>query len=205
MYSDRIAPAANTTKRPHLSALALSIVIWAAASPLHAKEFSAYISRDTAQLGVVLDTGAVGGPGGADFSAAAFYNDSSDWLFSLGLKASGRPAGNQPMVFGVGAKAYLGMIDKPDSNFQSLALGGDVRHVIPANMPVSLGLEGYYAPRVTSFSDGRELLDLGARIEVEVTPGAAGFLGYRYIQADLNQKKRYRMDDNVHFGVRLDF
>ncbi|MCG5493303.1 MULTISPECIES: YfaZ family outer membrane protein [Ectothiorhodospira] len=164
----------------------------------------AYLSKDTAQFTFITDSAAIGF-GGADLSFGVFFNDDSDYMLTTGLNVVGVPAGEQPLTFGVGGKAYLGFIDTPDDRFQSVALGGEVRYTIPANMPMYLAAEAYYGPRVTTFGDARDLLDASVRYELEVTPGARGFIGYRYLEADMDRRRDYKMDEHVHFGVRFNF
>ncbi|MGM0675827.1 YfaZ family outer membrane protein [Ectothiorhodospira marina] len=173
-------------------------------SPAGADTLDAYLSQESAQLTYLTDSSRIG-LGGADLSFGFFFNDDSDMMLSTGLSVAGVPAGDQPLTFGLGGKAYLGLIDDPDDNFQSLALGGEVRYTIPSNTPMYIAAEGYYGPRVTTFSDARDLLDLAVRYEVEVTPGARGFIGYRHLEADMDKRRDYKMDDHVHFGVRFNF
>ncbi|MFP4160430.1 MAG: hypothetical protein ACLFSK_00405 [Ectothiorhodospira sp.] len=59
--------------------------------------------------------------------------------------------------------------------------------------------------RPLTFGVADDFYDLGLRYELEVTPGARGFIGYRLMEADLDRGGDYELDDNVHFGVRLDF
>jgi hypothetical protein len=163
-----------------------------------------YLSNKTAQLQFMGDAGGIGLPG-AEMSFGLFYSDDKDYMGTFGLKASGTPAGEQPLTFGLGGKVYIGSIDRPDQNFQALALGAEARYTIPANMPMAIAADIHFAPSVTSFGDADQLVDFGVRFELEVTPGVSGFLGYRQLTLDLDQDSSYEMDDHVHFGVRFSF
>lgn len=169
-----------------------------------ANTLDAFLSKDTAQFTYITDSSVIGF-GGADLSLGLYFNDDSDYILSTGLNVVGVPAGEQPLTFGIGGKMYFGFIDTPDDRFQSVALGGEVRHTIPANMPMYVAAAGYYGPRVTTFGDVRDVLDLTLRYELEVTPGARGFIGYRHLEADMERRRNYKLDEYVHFGVRLDF
>lgn len=170
----------------------------------HAGGLEAYLSSKTAQLQFINDAGFIGLPG-ADMSVGLFYSDDKDYMGTLGLHAAGTPAGGHPVTFGLGGRVYVGSIDRPDQNFQAIALGGSARLTIPANMPMAVVGEIHYAPSVTSFSDADELLDWGFRYELEVTPGVSGFVGYRRLTLDLDRDSKYKVDDRVHFGVRFAF
>ncbi|SEQ45573.1 hypothetical protein SAMN05421693_13311 [Ectothiorhodospira magna] len=163
-----------------------------------------YLSQKTAQFNFITDSSAIGF-GGADLFFGLFFNEDSDYMLTTGMNVRGVPAGEQPLTFGVGGKLYLGFVDEPDQTFQSLGLGGEVRYTIPANTPMFFALEGYYAPPITSLSNGDGLWDLAVRYELEVTPGAAGFIGYRRVEVDLDKQEDYRLDDRFHFGIRINF
>jgi len=164
----------------------------------------AYLSDKTAQLQFINDAAGIGLPG-ADMSLGLFFSDDKDYMASFGLKATGTPAGEQPLTFGLGGKAYIGTTDRPDQNFQAIALGAEARYTIPANMPMAVAADIHFAPSVTSFGDADQLVDWGVRYELEVTPGVSGFVGYRRLTLDLDRDSSYKVDKRVHLGVRFSF
>lgn len=166
--------------------------------------FEAHLSQDAAQFSYIRDSGLLGS-GDADLGFGLFFNDDSDIMLSLGLSVSGVPAGDQGFSFGVGGRVYLGFVDDPSDDFQAVALGAEVRYTIPGNTPLHLAASGYFAPGVTTFGDADNFHDIWARFEVQVTPGAAAFVGYRHVEAELDRDSSYRLDDNVHLGVRFNF
>ncbi|MCG5536305.1 YfaZ family outer membrane protein [Ectothiorhodospira mobilis] len=175
-----------------------------AVTPAAADTLDAYLSEETAQFTYLTGSERIGF-GGADLSMGLFFDDEDDVMLSTGLSVAGVPAGERPLTFGVGAKAYFGFLDEPDRDFQSIGLGGEVRYTIPANTPMYVSASAHYAPKVTTFGDADDFYDLGLRYELEVTPGARGFIGYRLMEADLERGGDFELDDNIHFGVRLDF
>lgn len=187
--------------RSRLLAMAL---LAGCASVGQAAGLEAYLSNKTAQLQFTNDAGVIGLPG-ADMSFGLFYSDDKDYMGTVGLHAAGTPAGEHPLTFGLGGRLYVGSIDDPDQNFQAIALGGSARLTIPANMPMAVVGELHYAPSVTSFGDSDELLDWGFRYELEVTPGVAGFVGYRRMTLDLDRDSSYEVDKRVHFGIRFSY
>ena len=87
----------------------------------------------------------------------------------------------------------------------ALALGGQIRYVIPSTTPVALMAEGFISPDITTFNDAEQYLEYRFALELEVTPSARAYIGYRKIEIDLGGIDDYEMDDDFHLGVRLAF
>jgi hypothetical protein len=141
----------------------------------------------------------------ADISAGLFFNEESDLMLNGGLVVSGQPPGELPFSFGAGAKAYVAGLDDPDEDIAAIALGGRVGYTIPANIPLHLTAQGFYAPSITAFSGADNLLDFITRFEVEFIPRTTAFVGYRFLQTDLEDGRDVELDDNIHIGLRLNF
>ncbi|WP_018233803.1 YfaZ family outer membrane protein [Thioalkalivibrio thiocyanodenitrificans] len=184
--------------------LFVMVLLAGCASAGQAAGLEVYLSDKTAQFRFINDAGVIGLPG-ADMSFGLFYSDDKDYMGTVGLHAAGTPAGEHPVTFGLGGRFYAGSIDDPDQSFQALALGGEARLTIPANMPMAVVGELHFAPSVTSFGDADQLLDWGFRYELEVTPGVSGFAGYRRLTLDLDEDSNYRVDKRVHFGIRFSY
>lgn len=175
------------------------------ASSIQASELELFLGSDTAALKILSDSASVG-VGGADLQIGGFFNDADDYLIELGMLVQGRPAGEQPTSYGLGAKAMFGGIDQPDKGLGGIGLGGIIAHHIPANMPVTLSAELYYAPGITSFRDADGMLDMTLRAELAVLPAASAFLGYRQLSVDLDGVSGdYDLDDEIHLGMRFQF
>jgi hypothetical protein len=100
-------------------------------------------------------------------------------------------------------------IDTPRADVQSIALGGHARYHIPANTPMSIGIQGFYAPNITTFGDADRMYDLWARFGIELTPGAEFFVGYRWLETRLDKdpplQGDYTLDESVNVGIRITF
>jgi len=160
-----------------------------------------------------LSQDATFGYGGADTGLGVFWNDNDDLLATGTILVSGGSDGEvRGLHFGVGGKVYAGILDFPvdNQNGAVLAIGGQVRYVFPAKMPLALMLEGFYAPDVTSASDFKGLSEVRLAIELEITPSARAYIGYRTLEVDLqnglgNNNGSHELDDKGHFGVRFAF
>jgi hypothetical protein len=150
------------------------------------------------------------GYGGADIGFGALVNEDNDVVANGSILVSGSNAGDvKALHFGVGAKAYLGTLDGPSGNLNAdggaIAIGARVRYVFSSSMPVAILAEGYYAPDVTSFSDYDGLYEYRFAVEMEVTPSARAYVGYRKLEISLNNSHDYEVDDEAHVGVRFEF
>lgn len=186
-------------KMGYFAALTAALV----AGSAQAADLELALSGDTASIEVLTDSESIG-VGGADLSFGGFFNNDDDYMAEVGLLVEGRPAGDQPLSFGLGGKVLLGSIDTPDAGFSAIALGGKVRYHIPSNTPMAFGADLFYAPDITTFSDAEGVTDMRVRFEVDVLPAATAFLGYRKLSADLGSSD-YDLDDNVHIGIRFQF
>jgi hypothetical protein len=146
------------------------------------------------------------GIGGGDLSVGLFYNEDEELAGNVGLVVSGVPAGQNPLSFGVGTKFYGARVKRRgnDSVF-ALTLGGKAKYTFPANIPMHLGTELFYAPSITTLSDGENLLDFNARYEIEFIPQTVAFIGYRLFRVDLEKGGYSKLDNNAQLGIRMSF
>lgn len=181
--------------------LASALVV--AGPTAHAAGLDASISDKSAQFVFLTDSSSLG-YGGADIGFGVLFNEDSDLVGTANLLVTGSPTSGNPFQFGVGAKAYVADLDI-DETASAIALGGLVRYVIPGNTPVGFAVEGYLAPSITSFSKTESFRELMLRAELEVMPSTRGYIGYRWMETRLEDIGKYRIDDNVHVGIRVFF
>lgn len=160
-----------------------------------------------------LSQDATFGYGGADTGVGIFWNDRDDFLASGTILVTGGSDGDvRGLHFGVGGKVYAGILEFPieNQNGAVLAIGGQVRYVFAGKMPFAILLEGFGAPDVTSASDFKGLTEIRLALELEVTPSARAYIGYRTLEVKLrngfgNARKGHELDDEGHIGVRFAF
>ena len=162
------------------------------------------LANTTAQMTFLTGSGWTG-YSGAQLAFSGFVNKHSDAMGSASLMVQGIPAGQSPLTFGLGMQGYAASINSPSKNVQALALGVAAEYTIPAHMPMAVTFDGYYAPDITTFGDGKSFTDLNLNYQVTVTPGAAAFAGYRLLQTDIKNHGEYSLDDSFHIGIRLNF
>jgi len=163
------------------------------------------LSSKTANFTFLSEASALGS-GGADVGVGVFYDDSSNYMANASVLVLGHPASERlPVQLGVGAKAYVASLGGIDESVAAVGLGGVARYIVPAEIPVGLTMEAYYAPAITSFSDTEEVAQVEARVEVNIMPAARAYLGYRYLKTRLKLAGDVVLDNRFHLGVRLSF
>jgi hypothetical protein len=165
------------------------------------------LGSETAQV-TFLTQSATFGYGGADIGIGLFLNEKDDFIADGAILVSGSGSGDvRALHFGVGGKLYAGRLDFEPSNASggAIAVGGNLRYVFPASHPFAILAEAFWAPSVTSFSDFEGILDYRAAFELEVTPSARAYFGYRVLEIELDGGFKYKADDNAHLGVRFAF
>lgn len=162
------------------------------------------LSDETANVVYLTDSGSFG-YGGADVGFGLFWNENDDFVGHANILVTSNPQSGNNFQFGVGAKGFLGTVDVPDEDVAAVGIGGVVRYVIPAQTPMGISVEAYYAPDITSFSDTESLKEVTTRFEIEVMPSARGYVGYRLLEPELENAGDVEIDDEIHLGIRFTF
>ena len=171
------------------------------------------LGSHTAEI-VYLTESATFGYGGADMGIGAFLNEDDSLIGTGFILVSGSGDGDvRGLHFGVGAKLYGGIIEFPspvdNQSGGAIAIGGQLRYVFPGRTPFAVLVEAYGAPDVTSISDFKGLKEVRVALELEVTPSARAYIGWRMLEIDLppgiitNDVRE--LDDKGHVGVRFSF
>src|SRR5680860_398164 len=165
-----------------------------AAGAAYADQLEAFLSQRAAQIGYAKPLGT----SNSDAMAAVFYNEDNDVMLNGGVMAYGQPPGQLPFSFGAGVKAYAFSLDDADETVAAGALGGKVTYTIPANIPMHVSAEAFYAPDITTTGEGDNMLEFNTRFEIEFIPRTSGFIGYRKMEVDLDNADDAELDDNIH-------
>ena len=186
------------------------LVLATIASQASARGFDLRLADETAEV-IYLTESSTFGYGGADVGIGLLFNEDDDLSFSAAAMVSGHGAGNnRALKFGVGAKLVFTMLDDrnntlADEEFAALAIGGQIRYVIPSSTPVAFLAEGFIAPEIVSFSGAEQYTEYRFAIELEVTPSARAYVGYRNIEYELEGGAEIELDDDPHIGIRIEF
>lgn len=126
--------------------------------------------------------------------------EDDDLSFDARFLRTGGVAGSA-FTFGAGLGAYAVFIDQPDAEAYAITLCGDAAYGFDVGIPAEVGVELAWAPDVTTFDDGDELLDGQIRFRVELSDFAAAFVGYRFLEVDVGRD--VEVQDNLHLGIRM--
>lgn len=182
-------------------------------STIHAGGIDLRLGSETAEF-VYLTESATFGYGGADMGFGVFLNEDDSIIGSGYILVSGSGDGDvRGLHFGVGAKLYAGILEFPspieNQSGGAVAIGGQVRYVFPGRAPIALLAEAYYAPDVTSVSDFKGIKEVRLGLELEITPSARAYVGWRTMEVELGSglipDNEFELDDEGHIGVRFSF
>jgi len=185
-------------------AFAASLLLAAASAPACASGLDISLSNKTANIMYLTDSGSLG-YGGADVGFGGFFNDNNDYLGMANLLVTSNPSSDNNFQFGVGAKGYAGQLNDTNESVGAIGIGGLVRYVIPSRTPMGIALEGYVAPKITSFGDTEHLYEGMVRFELEGMPSTRGYIGYRTLKPQTHDAGKVELDDEVDVGIRITF
>lgn len=176
---------------------------------IYAEAIDFTVGSDMAELGFLTQSSSFG-YGGADIGLSALVNEHNDVLLSGTVLVSGSSTGDvNGLHFGVGAKVYVGFLDGPkgvvDTDGAAIAIGGQVRYVFSGSTPMAVYGEGYFAPEVTSIAEMDGMSEFRLGFEIEITPSARAYIGYRNLEVTYDERIDYEIDDAAHVGVRFEF
>lgn len=171
----------------------------------HAAGIDLRLSDESAELTYLFQSSSFYS-GGADVGAGLFYNNDDDVMLSVSWVVSGPSLGaNEAFSYGVGIKGYGLAIDELEQDGGAVAIGGQLRYLIPGPVSVAAVGEGFISPKITSFADIENMTEFRIGAEFEVNKETSAYIGYRILEVDLNKKNNYEVDKSLHIGIRLGF
>ena len=140
-------------------------------------------------------------------SIGFLYNDLDDVVGHLKLVAVGTQTNTRvPYQLAFGLKGYAGEISDPSLDVGALAIGGSINVQYPFGYnPIDLNVEAFFTPGITTFGDTASVIEINTRLSIEIVPQAKAFVGYRLLEIEDENNLNWELDDNVHFGIRLQF
>lgn len=140
-------------------------------------------------------------------SFGLLYNDLDDVVGHLKLVAVGTQTNTRvPYQLAFGMKGYFGEISDPALDVGALAIGGSINIQYPFGYnPIDLNVEAFFTPGITTFGDTESVIEINTRLSIEIVPQAKAFVGYRLMEIEDEENQNWELDDNVHFGIRLQF
>lgn len=190
-----------------LNKLPVAVALLSVTTLADARGLDIKLADEMAELTYLTESSTFG-YGGADVGIGLLFNEADDLHFTGKLMITGNPAGNnRPFQFGVGGKLMLTSFDRANFNEDvgALAIGAQARYVIPSATPIAFVASGYFAPGITSFSGADRYTEYNFAVELEVTPSARAYIGFRNMEYGLENGGKIELDDDLHIGIKFDF
>ncbi len=147
----------------------------------------------------------VGASRGLDLDMGYLYAKNpaqTDHLLHVGLQVAGQNWSKQGNFdIGLGGRAVF--VDTKPGNGANIAFGGRVR--FSPVQRIGIGGSLFYAPKITSFMDSEGYLEWNLAVDYQLLTQAFVYVGYRKVETDIKNHGTYKVDDNVHVGMRLQF
>ena len=182
--------------------LALSLLTASATALADAVDIN--LSNDVAQFQYLAPMGHVG-QGKSEFHMGFLYNNSDDGLADVGIMVMNSDGSASGLSLGVGVKVLA--VTMNSNNSLALALGGRVRLSPLADNRLGVVGQIYLAPDIVISGDADRFVEAGVRLEYEIMPQTAVYVGYRNIYFDLKAAPAgdVSLDEGAHIGVRIAF
>lgn len=143
------------------------------------------------------------------WSLGLFAGQEDDFALAGRLMRFGEPKGESAFGFGVGLGLFAAAIDATDDEVGAITLTGAADFAFDEwfllDYPVRIGVEVSFAPDEATFVDGERVVDALGRLELDLSPWATVFGGYRYLELDFEDEGDLELDRAFHAGVRLGF
>lgn len=149
--------------------------------------------------------------GNSEIHGGVLYNDVNNLFFDAGLIVRGGGEESSPgLSVGVGVKGVFGSIHPTASpntvnTVSAIGVGGELVFALPTPSRVAVVGEYFASPKIMSFADSERFNQFGVRLEVEVSPQANVYVGYREIGFGIKGSGSVSLDKGTHFGVVVSF
>ena len=131
-------------------------------------------------------------------------NNTSNILGEFGIGVKDEIGSKAPgFSVGIGIKGLVAHTQ--GTNESAVAIGGMLRYSPPAMSRLGMVGQLYFAPNITTFGDAGRYVETSVRLEFEVIPSAAAYIGYRDIYFNLNNRANTKVDQGAFIGVRMSF
>lgn len=182
-----------------LSLLTLSTTALADSIDLNLRNSSAQFQYSTAMGRDAL--------GNTEFHVGALYanpHHANNSLVDFGVMVKDAVGSSAPgFSVGVGIKGLAAHTE--GTNESAIAIGGMLRYSPPGLPRMGVIGQVYLAPNITTFGSAEKYTEADARLEYEIIPSAAAYIGYRKIQFGLNNGSDALVDEGAFIGVRMSF
>lgn len=168
--------------------------------PVVAGSFDVNLSEETARVIFGTSLGSLHKGNEAEFGY--LFNEDDQSIAHVGLMFAGENWSSAG-TFEIALGARLLYVDADPFDVGALALGGRVR--FSPIQRFGLGVEGFYAPNVTTSMDGERYSEASFRADYQVLPQGYIYVGYRWIRVRFEDVGSTNLDEDINAGMRFVF
>ncbi|MFL0803602.1 MAG: YfaZ family protein [Agarilytica sp.] len=136
-------------------------------------------------------------------SGAVMLTDDNGEVLSVTARTQGVLANQKAIKGGFGGRGYYADPENGDS-FSSLAIGGFIEVTPPQVSDLTVGVDFYYAPSITTTDDLDNLKELTFKASYQLFENASAYVGLRYLEVE-NEGFDYEFEDGAHIGFSIQF
>lgn len=185
----------------------LAVISMLAAGPAMADMLDVNLNNSTAQF----QYSTAGGPndqGKANIHGGFMYNNNNSILGNAGILVTNGLEAAPGFSVGVGMEGVLAVLkDNPPNRYTASAVALDalLRYSPPAASHVAFVGEFHYAPRILTFGNAVRYSQGIVRVEYELAPSTAVYLGYRQTIFGIKNTRADEFDNGIHVGFKVAF
>jgi len=140
---------------------------------------------------------------GRDFTGLSVFVDDDDvYAGRLAVMRFAEPR-DPRILLGIGLGFYAIIDDDENADAYAVALIANAGYALGTKYPTSIIGEVAYAPQITTFGDGEDILDLSVRAEVALSNTTAAYVGYREINVSIEDGEDIDVLDGLRVGIRV--
>ena len=190
-----------------LNKIAASVALLAACVPAFAEsEFQIDLSGDAVRGEFGFDVGVLPNNNAKWNFGALFADDvagDDGIMIHTGLLVTG-DAGAQDALVQAGLAVRAAAFDADNASGGAIAIGGEIDARLPEVNRIGVGVEAYFAPDASSFSDISGYFEYAFNVNYELIRNGFVYVGYRKIEVDVDDVD-IEIDDGAHAGFRVRF
>ena len=102
-----------------------------------------------------------------------------------------------------GPQLYAALLNEENQDVMAVSIGAELRWFFGSSHRFAVSGQAFYAPDILTFGAADNLVDLSARVEMQVSDRLMAFGGMRWFEFDLNDNTGTQtLQEEVFFGVR---
>ncbi len=175
--------------------------------PERLRQIELAVTDDTLQGRFLTDAGLVGLEGNT-IGFGLLVSDDRDIVGSVEFLAPGVLRDLLPdfLQVSLGARGLVGFLDDPDDDVFGIAPGAAARVRLPlGGPPMYIAGDFFYAPDILTFGDADSVMDFNVRYELQFLQNTTGFVGYRLLDFDREDRGKDEIVDTFNVGLRFAF